>query len=900
MMRFYRALLHLYPADFRAEYGDELCRAFAENTRGRSAPAVVAAAIGDVVPNAIATRWAMLRHGASGGMALPTPGSDIRFAMRQIAHAPLFSGVVIAVIALGIGINTGLLQTLNTYAWRPAPGIERSAQLARLTPAVNSRVNNVYVSYSDILDLRERRDVFTDVAAWGSTSRSNALAVDFGGGAEQASIAYTTGNFFRMLRVPLAAGSGFPDDVDLTTAPIVVLGHSLWMTNFGGSTDAIGKTIRIMNIPFTIVGVAPPLFTGVDVMNLGRATIWIPLGARGLLEPETRDDLMRRDDVFLESAVRLAPGVGAGDVDRMTRALAARVSMLDPKTHNRFRFRAERLTGMSGGDGGTKELIVAFLLVAAFVVVITCTNVSALLLGRAVARRREIGVRLSLGATRVRLIRQMLTESLVFAVAGALLALLLYTATVKIAYAMVPELIWGLEPEPATFFFAAAFALAHTIAVGLAPALHATSADVAEVMKNSGNHAIRRSRLQATFVVIQLASSAPVLVVTSLVLADLRGSVNANADKAPASVVTMRTELVGPAYGDGPTGVSQDSATVAARATFGLIRRRLEEVPGVESAAMSRNGARNVSFEVPEAGNATPQVNQVHVTPGYFSTLGIPIVRGRAIGADDDRPGSVAVVVNQEAANLLWPGTDPVGRRLVRRSRGADGESTTLVVIGVAEKAPYDEAETPQVFTALSSVDATNGRRAARSAELVIIMPVGITVRTTGEARLLVPSMRAAIREIEPFALINGVTTLAERYAGRRREAIQMNLAAFAIGIAALVLASLGLYAIIAFAVAQRTREIGIRLAVGATAGDVVRQFFRDGLKVTAIGLAIGLPVAIVGIRVVQASVLGFTIQNVAAVLLVVPVLIVVAGLASWLPARRAGRVDPLIALRSE
>jgi len=823
--------------------------------------------------------------------ALPTLVSDVRFAWRQIARAPLFSGVVIVVIALGIGINAGLLTALNAVVWRPAPGIEPDSKLARLTPTASrrddtNRRGEISLSYPDIQELRAQRDVFTDVAAWRSAWR----AVDFGGGAETVAVTYATANYFRVLRVAMAAGTGFPEGVDQSAAPIVVIGHSLWMANFGGSPDAIGMTIRVMNQPFTIVGVAPPFFTGVNVTSLGRASIWIPLGARALLEPSAKDALSRRDAVSLQSVARLASGVGAGDVSRLTAPLAARVGREDPIAHRELAIGAERLTGMQGGRGDTMETIAAFFIVAGLIVVITCTNVSALLLGRAAARRREVAVRISLGATRLRIVRQMLTESLVFALTGALLGLVLYVTTIKIAYATIPEVTFGLEPAPATFLFAAFFALATTIAVGLAPALHASRVGVAEAIKSSGTHAIRRARLQATFVVVQLACSQPVLVVTSLVLADLRAAATDGSDHAPASVLVMDSELQRLAPAGEPTPAARDSAAKANRGIYELMRRRLQEIPSVQSVAISTSGG-GATFEAEDAerGRIELEIQQVHVSPDYFSTLGIPLVRGRGIGEPDDRAGALGVVINDAAARRMWPAANPIGKRLVRRAR-ADGERpTTLEVIGVAGSLSYQgDRTTPLLFAPLANATSVDNATLA------------VRMSGSGDARVLVPAIRAAVREVDPLATVGDVATLATRYAARAREETLSNAASFAVGAAALLLASLGLYAIIAFAVAQRTREIGVRLAVGATPGDIVRHFARDGLKVTAVGLAIGLPVTVVGIRLVQANVLGFTLQNVSAVLLVVPVLLIIAGLASWLPARRAGRVDPLISLRSD
>jgi putative ABC transport system permease protein len=832
---------------------------------------------------------------------LPDFANDVRFALRQISRTPLFSGVVIAVIALGIGTNAGLFTTLDTYAWRAAPGIEDTPRLARLTATAvrgpSGQVGPVSLSYSDIQDLRGQREVFADVAAWQATS----LAADFGDGAASVMASYTTANYFRVLGVVMAAGAGFSDGADHSPDAMVIIGHSLWQTRLGGRADAIGKTIRVMNQPFTIVGVAPPRFAGVNVSSMGRDAIWIPLGARALLEADA-NVLGRRDAMSLLGVARLAPGVSAGAVTSMTAAFAASVAREDSATHRGFAIRAERLTGMARGRGDTTETIAAFVLIGALIVLITCTNVSALLLGRAVARRREIGVRLSLGATRLRIVRQMLTESLVLASAGALLGLLLYVIVVKLAYATIPEVIYGLQPKPATFAFAAMFALITTIACGLAPALHASRAGIAEVIKGGGNLSAHRSRLQALFVVIQLACSQPVLIVTSLVLADLRAGANDGALLAPASVVTMSSEVFrSPIQGQSALA-ARDSAGVAAGSVLRRVRRRLDDLPGVLSAAISARGGR-ATFEATTAtgDRIITELAQLNVSADWFSTLGIPILRGRAIGADEDAGGSVTIVVSEDVARRLWPGEDPIGKRLLRRPRVVDPtdgrriQGASLVeaaisfeVIGVAGAAPFeDETAVPRVFMPLSSAG--------------MVWVSTIAVRSTGpDARALVPGIRSAIREVDPLATIGDVATLADQYALRQRETALSHGAAFGIGAAALLLASLGLYALIAFAVAQRTREIGVRLAMGATPGDVVRHFFRHGLLVTAVAVAIGLPVTIAGIRIVEANLIGFTVQNVTSVMLVVPVLILIAAVASWLPARRAARVDPLVALRSE
>lgn len=797
---------------------------------------------------------------------------DIRFAVRQIARAPLFSGIVIAVIALGIGTNAALMTVLQLYAWNPAPGIDRHAPLVRLTPtAWNAEAKGSFpvgLTAATVQELGQQRDVFSAVTAWTSAD----LAVDLGPGPERVRTVYVTGNYFRVLGVSLAAGPGLPNDIDQSSLPVAVISQSVWMSSFDGSPAAIGKTIRVMNQPFTIVGVAAAPFGGVDVEAMASQMIWLPLSARSQLHPDAGQS---RNGATLDAVGRLAEGVRPANVPARLSLVANRLGQQDPKMYDRLAFRAERLLGYEQSESSRTELIAAFLVVAILVIAITCTNVSVLLLGRAVARRREVGIRLALGGTRSRIIRQLLTESLLLAFVGAAIGLALYMLGVEVAYAMVPEAIYGLSPNLSSFVYAALFAGLTTIAFGLAPALHATRTDVAEVIKNSGGQSIRRSRLQALFIVAQLACSQPVLIVTSLVLADIRAHSGGSAT-APASVVTMQADLIRP---------TADSARLAKPNDIESMRRQLAAISGVQSVAISASGDP-ASFSASGDGTNGLDVKRRYVTPGYPAALGIP-VRGSAIGTEENRPGSDAVVVNAALAKSLWPGQDAVGKRLVMRERDENHRTTTLRVIGVAAQPAYaNEPASPEVLLPMAT------RPTIKYTE--------IDIRTSGDARGFVPRIRETIREADPLAAVRSVSTLAEQAASRRREDAEANAAALAVGVVALLLASLGLYAIIAYSVAQRTREIGIRLAVGASSRDVVRQFFKHGVMMAAIGIVIGAPLTVVGIQAAEANPPQFTLGNAAAVVFVVIALLLVAAGASWLPARRAARVDPLSALRSE
>jgi predicted permease len=864
-MRFYRTLLYLYPRYFRNEYRHELIRAFGAKAAGRRAPLVWLLALADVVPSALAVRWDHLRQDTAAAMTQPTLGVDVRLAFRQMAKAPLFSAVVIAVLGLGIGLNSGLLTLLGAYAWRPAPGITRDVRLARLVVQASDgedrSLHDSWLSRPDLEALRARRDVFAAVAAWQSVN----LSADFGQGPELVEGQYVTGNYFAMLGVRMAAGSGVLADDDPALAQSVVIDHSLWLTFFNGSDTAIGATIRILNQPFTVVGVTPPLFSGVDVLDQTDYLIWLPLSARTILAPGGPGLGARGHEPFLQAAAQLADGVRPAQVERRLAPLAAQLARVRSDSANsRVVIGAERLTGMPATDSGTRELIAAILVMAAMGVLITCTNVGALLLGRAVSRRREIGVRLSLGATRLRLVRQLLTESLVYALLGATLGIMLFALVSlvlpKIAQQM-PQI--GLTPEPATFGYAALLALVTTVAMGLVPALHATRADIGEVIKGSAQLAVRRSRLQAAFVIAQLASSMPVLIVTALMLASMSRMASGGDVPAPRTIVSMLALIVRPSGPDSGADVASIERVVT----------RLAMEPGVSAAAASIKTGQ------------TANVQYTYVTSSYFAAREMRLLRGRAPAPAE--AGQPVAVISELAARRLWPGENPLGQRIDRPATWYAG-AQSFEVIGVAAPAAHDLAD-PQVEVFAPLAFAPYAYFGPR-----------LTIRTASDARTMVPRLRRAIAEAEPYAALTQILTIAENAEERMLDAQRTSIGAFVIGFAALLLASLGLYAIIAFSVAQRTREIGVRLAIGAAPATVVGEFFRSGMKVSLIGLLIGMPIAILGVKMVEANMLGFTFRDVFAVAVIVPILLGVAALASWLPARRAGRVDPLIALQAE
>ncbi|MEW5928255.1 MAG: FtsX-like permease family protein [Gemmatimonadota bacterium] len=823
--------------------------------------------------------------------------ADLRYALRHFRRTPLSTATMLLVLSLGIGTNVVLFTLLNSLATLPAPGIERDESLVRIRGSMRVKgaadAQPRLLSWPEVQEYAARTELFGGVAAYADETALVATG-DAAAAPATVRLVYATPNYFGVLGVRPALGAqpaGEAGGVRMTAPPTAMISHALWRQRFGGAPDVVGRTLRVNGYPVEVVGVAPPRFGGAD--GGGGMTVWAPLAAYPLLQKRTPAVFASPDSLFLRAAARLRPGVTAetaaptvaGIAERAARpglegtaqgvtAGADVVPML--ASNSRVSQRGDLL--VSGAIAGGLALLV---------LLITCTNVSALLVGLAVARRREIGVRLSLGAPRRRLVRQLLTESVLLALVAAAVGLFVTAAGIRLAGAALQDV--QLVVDWRVTLATCAVAVATGILFGVSPALHATRISVSEVLKGSATSvAAARSRLQRALVVAQITLTQPLLVGLGVVVMGM----SADAVGRAASGVADRIAEVELDTWAGRVSPAEQAARIDAAV------ERVAAMPGVVAAMPMQMGTITMPLAVHPADrvagvayDASMEASLVAAPEGYFGAFEIPVVRGRGFAAaeyanpsgDPLRPLSVgAVIVGGDLARRLWGGADPLGRRLVMA--GASG-AAPMVVVGVVDEAAAGPSEVDgqvRVYVPYAS------------------LYTGVVARTAGPAAPLLGAMREAVAAEAPQMPVVRAQTLAQREAQLRRDAVRAGTAAAGGGLLALLLSAVGLYAVVSFGVGQRTREIGIRTALGARRGQVVRMFFARGLALGAVGLVLGLPLSMLATRFVAdrlhwpmptSPLLGVAIGT---------VVLAVASVAAWIPARRASTIDPMAALRTE
>jgi len=695
---------------------------------------------------------------------------------------------------------------------------------------------------------------------------------------------FVTPNYFSLLGVPLVAGPGFARGDAATPDFAAVISFDAARTLFGAPGGAVGRQLLVNDVPVRVAGVGPPRFGGITE---SRPRLWLPLSARA--------DIARRSPRWLDTPTlslfaRLAPSVTLGQATaiahdvarRMLPDSAARVGAARSSQVLAIRSRPPELTG---GVGRILEFTLIGV-IALLILLVACTNVSSLMVASAVSRRHEIGVRLSIGASRARLLRQLLTESSMLAIAGGMLGLLVYWSIIRIV-ASRGDLTMEIAPDLGTLAFTMVFALGTGILFGLSPALHATRSDVATALRDSGTGGTRRSRLQSGFVVAQIVCSQPLLLMLGSVL------VTTIADERPIrAAVSDHVISAGfrPLTSTGGPGQRQE--VVDSLALF------LARQPGVVSAVPEATTFDIRNITVPRASaTATEGASQAPIeprrvslegtAPGYFAILDVPIILGRDLTLTDTLGADYNVVIDSDLARALWDGANPIGKTVVSVDwREGAADSIAMPIVGV-----YD-ASVATTSGAGTHVYTANGKRWRRDALLI---------RTPGPAQAYLPTLRTIIREEAPGMPLSRIETLSDINDQNRRETILATGAIGGAGALALFIASLGLYSVVALAVTQRRREIGIRLAVGARPLEVALMFLASGVRLSGLGLALGLPVSLLAFHVllrnesippsVDMWVIGVGIAL---------VILLVASAAAWLPARRAALVDPATTLRVE
>jgi predicted permease len=824
---------------------------------------------------------------------------DLRFALRQIQRAPGFAIAAVLTLALGIGANTAIFSIINGF-FRPLPVPEpdRIVILSASMPGDETGLRYRF-SFPALEEFRKANDVFSDV--FGFFVRLGGITID--GRTTQFVHQSVTGNFFTGLGLTPAAGRLFHpgEGEDQTSETVIVLGHSYWMKHFGGDPAVIGKNVRFDGVAARIVGVAPAgfrgMFEGADMdgyLSIG-GTRWIVGAPRVLTDRSTR---------LMTTVARLAPGVSLARAqaaaDVIARDLAAAYPTTDGRTAVRVvpetRARPVPMPFLSSLMPTVRALL---LTLASLVLLIACMNVANLLLVRATVRQREMATRVALGAGRWRLLRLLLVESLLLSMLGAVLGVVLgsWSSSLfggSLDVAMEVPLHLDFHFDWRVFSYALVIACATGLIVGILPALRASRTEVTELLHDGGRAGSaggRRQRARSLLVVAQVAGSVVLLIVAGLFVRTLREAQRLDLGFDPQQVLIARLD---------PHQIGYDEA----RATtfFDELDRRVRELPGVESNSMSFSVPLGWIFAssvvLPEGAVASPDepgasIGRNVVSPAYFETMRIPILHGRGF-TELDVPGSPPVaIVNETLAARLWPNQDPIGRRftVADASVWPEGKADVMwQVVGVARDSKYlavFEAPLPHFYLPIAQVPSF-----LRSLQIRSALP----------PELLGARLRDQVAQLDPDMPIADIRPLTEGLAGNigfllfRVGAMQ----AASLGGLGLVLAVIGVYGVVSYRAAQRAREIGIRLALGAQPGDVRTMVLRQGAVLVLGGMSVGLGVMLALGRLLAGLVVMVSVTDPLTFAGVAALLSATALAACYIPARRAMRVDPAVALRHE
>jgi predicted permease len=813
---------------------------------------------------------------------------DLRYALRLLVKSPAFSAVALLSLALGIGANTAIFSLVNAILLKPVP-VDEPGRLAAVFTTDARNPGNLPLSHLNYKDLRDQNQVFTGMTAftfaqlnWSTGSEES----------EQIPAQVVAGNYFSLLGVHPSLGRGFLPEEDAKPTPVAVLSHGFWERSHGSDPAIVGKTLSLNRTPFTVIGIAPRGFTG--TLLGGGPSVWVPMSMHDVVQPNF-DWYEERRGLFLFAVGRLKDGVTIEQAAANMKTVFAQLEQAFPNDNKGRGAGAVPLLDARlnpGGQGGAPvvQLSMILMTVVGIVLLIACANIANLLLARASRRRREIAVRLALGAGRWRLLRQLLTESVLLSTVGAGLGLLLaYWLLDALRAADLPLPVPvddSLSIDVRVLGFTALLAIAAGLLFGLAPALQASNADVVPVLKNElAPTGIGRRGLMSLFslrqalVISQVAASLVALVAAGLFVRTLRDAQSVDPGFETRGVLLMNFNL-------GREGYTPERGQLF----YQHIAERVATLPGVRGAAVAQTaplGGGLLRSVFPEGLDTTTRdrilVRVNAVSPGYLNTIGIPLVRGRDLTTADVQGAPRVVIINEQMARQFWPGEDALGKRF----RFPGEEFTT--VVGIARNAKYDnvsEAPIPFIYEALR-------QRYSPAAAL--------HVRAAGDPASLAGAVRREVQSLDPTLSVFNIRTLADQVSNSLQP-LRINVILFTtFGLLALALAATGLYGVASYAVTQRTREIGVRMALGAEPSAVLRLVLGQGLALVAIGLALGLTLALIGSSVVPAALLpNVSARDPSTFAATAAVLAAVAFVASYLPARRATRIDPLVALRTE
>ena len=821
---------------------------------------------------------------------------DLRYALRTLVRQPGFTIVAALSLALGIGLNTTIFSVVNAVLLKDLP-IEDPDRLVEIYTGLSEDFPHLTTSYPDLVDMRAGADAFEGLAAHAMVRG----IVTHDGRSELVAGEVVTANYFDLLGVRLALGREFHEDEDETegTHPVIVLSHGLWQRRLGGDADVVGKTLRLSGVEYTVVGVAPVEFTG-TIPGL-RPEFWVPtamvenLSVSGIQasspSPTGNTRREQRGNRWLFVKGRLAPGATAEEAQAQVSTIFARLSNEYPETNEDVT--AAVLSGDSVRFHPMIDNILAtagavLLAAVGMVLMIACANVANLLLARAANRSREFAVRLSVGASRARLVRQLLTESFLLASLGGVLGVGIAFWAARLLSALRPPLPmpveFAFELDTSVMAYAFGVSLVTALVFGLVPAFRASRPSLVPALKGeasaSDETTPREFSLSKALVIGQLAVSLVLLVAGALLTRGLIEAERTEVGFDPSRIAAFGFNLQMNNY------TLEEAKTLQRE-----LLAQLPTLPGVELASTASRMplAPNISMTavfvpgVHETENDATPIDAVTVGEDYFRVTGIAILRGRAFDDELDQEGSPSVaIVNETMAELYWPDRSPIGERVYRD--GPDGPPTEIVGVSRVHKV-RSLGEEPRPY-----IHFPRSQNPSRSIDII--------ARTSGPAELVLPFIRSEILTMEPEIVFTGEGTAAE---GVELTLVPTRLGARLLGAfggLALLLAAVGLYGVIAYAVSRRTHEVGLRMALGANAPTVLKMILRQGMVLAILGVVVGSVLAALLARVLQALLYGVSSVDPLSYGVAALVLLSVALAANLIPAWRASRISPIAALR--
>jgi predicted permease len=799
---------------------------------------------------------------------------DVKYGVRMLLREPGFTAVMVVALALGIGVNTTVFTLVNAVLFRGLPFEKPDRVIYLSTNELAKNRRDVALSYPDFADWRAQAKSFQDLAGF---SGANVVLTDDAGAPERYSGAYMTVNAFRLIgQAPMLGRDFLPEEGRAGAARTCIIGHSIWETRYGGNPQILGKSIRIDDKPATIVGVMPK-----GMKFPVNADMWIALVPDG--------DFAKREFRNMSAFGRLADGVSLQQARAELEAIALRLQKAYPKSNQGITAMAIPYNDQFNG-GNIRTIFLVLLGAVGFVLLIACANVANLLLARALARVREVSIRTALGASRWRVIRQLLIESILIGVLGGVAGLGIAIWGVRLfdlAVANVGKPYWIVFRMDFTVFaYLAAVCVFTGILFGLAPAIQLSRVDLNSILKEGGrgSTAARSRYLTGFLVVTEVALSIVLLVGSGLMIRSFLKLYGMTSGMHADRFMTMRLNLPKEKY-------PKDDARLR---FYDQLAPRIAAVPGVESSTLVShlpiNGAFNWKFELdgqpPVEEDKRPGVAALVAGPSYFQTAGIPVLRGRAFNDVDGVSGKEAVIVNQRFAAKYWPNQDPIGKRVHLLW---DGDRPWLTVVGVSQdfrQIRPDQSELEPVVYVPYREKPVSG--------------IAMMVRASGNPASLTSALRKEVQSLDRDLPVFNVQTLQTNFE-QQRWPFRVFGTLFAVFAAiALLLSSVGLYAVMAYSVTRRTQEIGLRIAMGASGGNILRLVLAQGMRQLAIGVAIGLLGAFGLARVMKSLLVQITPSYPVTFATISAILIVVGIFACWLPARGAVQVDPMTALRYE